>query len=321
MGQSVHARAARDPQFRRRQICRRARAIAFCRQRRARVERHPRVGEGRPPPHRHRAAPARRLVSGRRRPRKHDGPGLLAAAALHRAAPGERGRSCGGADVDLVGKTLTIRDTKNHQPHTLPLPDFLFDLLSARQEAPAPAISSSRATAPAGTSDRSEEGEGQGDRGCGRRIHFPRSPQDFHDRRREPGHSCLRAEAAAQSLRRRRCDGGLRRHQRRAACASRCRRSATTSRGRWGSRAPAILFAYRAVECRARRRSHSVRSLRARNSGLVLSRQSGKGAAGRRYDSLSISERYTVRPYQAGVTVTVPGQGIRRVKQLKRRML
>ena len=38
-------------------------------------------------------------------------------------------------DVDLVGKTLTIKDTKNHQPHTLPLPDFLFDLLSARQEA------------------------------------------------------------------------------------------------------------------------------------------------------------------------------------------
>jgi integrase len=38
------------------------------------------------------------------------------------------------SDVDLVGKTLTVTDTKNHQPHTLPLPDFLFDLLSARQE-------------------------------------------------------------------------------------------------------------------------------------------------------------------------------------------
>ena len=37
-------------------------------------------------------------------------------------------------DVDLLGRTLTIRDTKNHQPHTLPLSDFLFDLLSARQE-------------------------------------------------------------------------------------------------------------------------------------------------------------------------------------------
>ena len=36
-------------------------------------------------------------------------------------------------DVDLVGKTLTISDTKNHQAHTLPLSDFLHDLLTRRQ--------------------------------------------------------------------------------------------------------------------------------------------------------------------------------------------
>jgi integrase len=36
-------------------------------------------------------------------------------------------------DVDLVGKTLTVRDTKNHQDHTLPLSDYLLDLLIARQ--------------------------------------------------------------------------------------------------------------------------------------------------------------------------------------------
>jgi integrase len=34
------------------------------------------------------------------------------------------------ADVDLKDKTLTVRDTKNHSDHTLPLSDYLFDLLS-----------------------------------------------------------------------------------------------------------------------------------------------------------------------------------------------
>jgi integrase len=35
--------------------------------------------------------------------------------------------------VDLTGKTLTVVDPKNHQDHTLPLSDYLFDLLSRRQ--------------------------------------------------------------------------------------------------------------------------------------------------------------------------------------------
>jgi integrase len=34
--------------------------------------------------------------------------------------------------VDLVGKTLTVYDTKNRQDHTLPLSDYLFDMLQAR---------------------------------------------------------------------------------------------------------------------------------------------------------------------------------------------
>jgi integrase len=38
-------------------------------------------------------------------------------------------------DVDLTAKTLTIPDTKNHQAHTLPLSDFLQDLLSRRYAA------------------------------------------------------------------------------------------------------------------------------------------------------------------------------------------
>lgn len=33
-------------------------------------------------------------------------------------------------NVDFVGKTITIPDTKNHDPHTLPLSGFLFDLLT-----------------------------------------------------------------------------------------------------------------------------------------------------------------------------------------------
>jgi integrase len=38
------------------------------------------------------------------------------------------------SDVDLTGKTLTVRDTKNRLDHTLPLSDFLFDLLKSRFE-------------------------------------------------------------------------------------------------------------------------------------------------------------------------------------------
>ena len=36
-------------------------------------------------------------------------------------------------DVDMVGRTLTVRDTKNHEDHTLPLSDYLFELLQRRQ--------------------------------------------------------------------------------------------------------------------------------------------------------------------------------------------
>lgn len=38
------------------------------------------------------------------------------------------------ADVDLSHKTLTLRDTKNHTDHTLPLSDYLFALLDARRK-------------------------------------------------------------------------------------------------------------------------------------------------------------------------------------------
>lgn len=38
------------------------------------------------------------------------------------------------SQVDLVGKTLTVVDTKNHQNHILPLSDFLYDLLINRKE-------------------------------------------------------------------------------------------------------------------------------------------------------------------------------------------
>lgn len=36
--------------------------------------------------------------------------------------------------IDLRGKTLTVLDTKNHEPHTLPLSDFLLELLQLRNE-------------------------------------------------------------------------------------------------------------------------------------------------------------------------------------------
>jgi integrase len=39
------------------------------------------------------------------------------------------------ADVDLAHKTLTVRDPKNHINHTLPLTDYLHELLKARRDA------------------------------------------------------------------------------------------------------------------------------------------------------------------------------------------
>jgi integrase len=36
--------------------------------------------------------------------------------------------------IDLVGRTLTITDTKNRQPHTLPLSDFIYAMLRSRCE-------------------------------------------------------------------------------------------------------------------------------------------------------------------------------------------
>jgi integrase len=39
------------------------------------------------------------------------------------------------ADVDLTGKTITVRDPKNRRDHTLPLSDYLFDLLARRKTA------------------------------------------------------------------------------------------------------------------------------------------------------------------------------------------
>ncbi len=37
------------------------------------------------------------------------------------------------ADVDLKGRTLTVRDTKNHRDHTLPLSDYLHERLAHRR--------------------------------------------------------------------------------------------------------------------------------------------------------------------------------------------
>src|SRR5262249_27116072 len=37
-------------------------------------------------------------------------------------------------DIDLTGRTLTVADTKNCRPHTIPLPDFLHAALTARRD-------------------------------------------------------------------------------------------------------------------------------------------------------------------------------------------
>jgi integrase len=36
--------------------------------------------------------------------------------------------------VDLAAKTLTVLDTKNHESHTLPLSDYLYELLKLRKQ-------------------------------------------------------------------------------------------------------------------------------------------------------------------------------------------
>lgn len=36
--------------------------------------------------------------------------------------------------IDLTAKTLTVLDTKNHEPHTLPLPNYLYQLLLLRSQ-------------------------------------------------------------------------------------------------------------------------------------------------------------------------------------------
>ena len=38
------------------------------------------------------------------------------------------------ADIDFKAKTLTVRDTKNHEDHTLPLSDFLYSLFKERKQ-------------------------------------------------------------------------------------------------------------------------------------------------------------------------------------------
>ncbi len=36
--------------------------------------------------------------------------------------------------IDMVGRTMKVLDTKNHEPHTLPLSDFLYELLKERKQ-------------------------------------------------------------------------------------------------------------------------------------------------------------------------------------------
>lgn len=38
------------------------------------------------------------------------------------------------SDVDMKAKTLTVRDTKNHEDHVLPLTDYLFEIFEARRK-------------------------------------------------------------------------------------------------------------------------------------------------------------------------------------------
>ena len=45
----------------------------------------------------------------------------------------EEGRGLAWADVDLIAKTLTVRDTKNHSTHTLPMGPYLASMLNARE--------------------------------------------------------------------------------------------------------------------------------------------------------------------------------------------
>jgi integrase len=70
------------------------------------------------------------LAGGRNRSLVKDYLLLLIFTGLRR----EEGLALRWQDVDFKEKTLTIPDPKNRQPHTLPLSDFLYDLLLNRQK-------------------------------------------------------------------------------------------------------------------------------------------------------------------------------------------
>lgn len=55
---------------------------------------------------------------------------LILFTGLRRAEAGQLTWSC----IDLEGKTLTIKETKNGETHSLPLPDYLCKLLEARKK-------------------------------------------------------------------------------------------------------------------------------------------------------------------------------------------
>lgn len=46
----------------------------------------------------------------------------------------QEGAQLAWENIDFKSRNLTIEDTKNREPHTLPLPDYVFDLLKRRRE-------------------------------------------------------------------------------------------------------------------------------------------------------------------------------------------
>jgi len=89
-------------------------------------------------------------------------------------------------NVDLKARTLTVTDAKNNQDHTLPLSDFLYELLARRKES----ATNGRGWGPYGGTPQAD---GKGDSGIRYSFHRPRLAPDIHHGGRKSRYSRIRS--------------------------------------------------------------------------------------------------------------------------------
>jgi integrase len=101
------------------------------------------------------------------------------------------------SDVDLTDKTLTVRDTKNRQEHTLPLSDFLFGMLKARFEKAINEFLFPGSGAGGYIVEPRKQMEGHGS--LRRASHLARFAANLYHNRGIAGYFCLRSQTVSKS--------------------------------------------------------------------------------------------------------------------------